>query len=76
MEVEVAPRAVEWEKRQIWHAIQCSHDLLNSEHMDDDLVNKIQTTKINFLSATFEELATEKFFSPKGLAAFIRTWYH
>jgi hypothetical protein len=73
--VEIAPRIIEWEYRYIYHGIQCGYDLLNHEIMDDKIVTRVHATSLNFLSASFEELVEQKFFSPTGIEAFVRTWY-
>ena len=75
MTVEIAPMAIEWEKRHIWHAIQSGCDLVNHERMDDTLVARIEAAHLNFLSASFDELVVEKFLSPIGIEAFVRAWY-
>ncbi len=75
MGIEIAPRVVEWEYRYIYHFIQSGCRLLNYETMDESLVARIRMTSLDFLTASFEELAAQQFFSARSLEAFVRAWY-
>jgi hypothetical protein len=73
--VDVSPLVVEWEQRYIWHGIQQGWDLLNVETMDAALVARIRASRLDFLTAPFEMLVQQRFFSPHGLVALLHRWY-
>jgi hypothetical protein len=73
--VEISPLVVEWEQRYIWHGIQQGWRLLNVEAVDEEQVTHIQSTSINFLTVSFEELVQQHFFLSHGLAAFLHKYY-
>lgn len=73
--IEISPLVVEWEQRYIWHGIQQGWRLLNGETMDEGLVARIKAASFDFLKVPFEMLVQQHFFSSRGLAAFLRSWY-
>ncbi|HYU77128.1 MAG TPA: hypothetical protein VEL31_31040 [Ktedonobacteraceae bacterium] len=73
--VEVSPLVVEWEQRYIWHGMQQGWRLLNVETMDEELLAHVKASPFDFLQVPFEMLVQQRFFSARGLAAFIHEWY-
>lgn len=73
--IDVAPRVLEWEQRFIFHGIQQGWRLLNREMMDRELVARIKTSYMDFLTAPFDMLVQQRFFAPQGLIAFLYEWH-
>ncbi len=74
--IEISPLVVEWEQRFIWHGMQQGWRLLNVETMDEGLTERVRTSSLNFLQASFEQLVQQDFFSSCGLVAFLHKWSH
>jgi hypothetical protein len=74
--INITPLVVEWEQRYIWHGIQHGWQLLNSEAMDQTLIERIRTSPFEFLTVPFEILVQRHFFSSHGLVAFLHHWFH
>ena len=73
--IERAPLVVEWERRYLCHGIQHGWPLLNYELMDGRFVARARATPVDVLAAPFETVVEAGIFAPRGLEAFIRTWY-
>jgi hypothetical protein len=72
--VELSPLVVEWEQRYIWNGLRRGWGLLNVEAMDEALGARVKAAQVDFLTASFETLVEQGFFTAYGIEAFLHAY--